>query len=158
MDDDDMENRFHPLGMEQRNWREDDDTKERFSILGAKIWGRRKDTYNEDDNTEHTGRPGYAQPHQRVETKNFDNYTVKRESNYEGDDPFNIKERSTPLHQKWSNNDEDDNDHLDDPFFCGNTGDTQTWQHNQGIPAREFTSTPTDGNTNKVKTAGFWWN
>jgi hypothetical protein len=47
MDDDDMENRFRPLGMEQRNQREDDDTEERFSVSGAKNWGCQKDTYDE---------------------------------------------------------------------------------------------------------------
>ncbi len=77
-----MEDRFRPSGMEQRNWREDDDTEERFSVLGAKNWGHQKDTYNKDDNTEHRGGQGYAQPHQRGDTKNVDNYTVERESNY----------------------------------------------------------------------------
>ncbi len=93
-----MENRFRPSGMDQRNRREDDDTEERFSVLGAKIWGRQKKTYDEDNNTEHMGRPGYAQPHRRGETKNFDNYMVERESNDEGDDPLNIEEKSTPSH------------------------------------------------------------
>ncbi len=93
-----MENRFRPSGLEQRNQREDDDTKERFSVSGVKIRGCRKDTYNEDNNTEHAGRLGYAQPHRWGETKIFDIYRVERESNDEGDDPFNIKERSTLLH------------------------------------------------------------
>jgi hypothetical protein len=44
---------------------------------------------------------------------------VERESNDEGDNPLNIKERSTPLHQKQSNDDKDKDDHLDDPFFVG---------------------------------------
>jgi hypothetical protein len=88
--------------MEQQYQREDDDTKERFSILGAKIQGCQKNTYNKDNDTEHAGRPGYAQSHQRVDTKIFDNCTVKRESNDEGDDPFNIEERSTPYHSNFS--------------------------------------------------------
>ena len=67
--------------------------------MGAKIRGCQKDTYNEDDDTEHGGRPGYAQCHRQGETYNIDNYTVEKESNDEGDDPFNIEERSTPLHQ-----------------------------------------------------------
>ena len=98
MDDYNLEDRFRPLGVEQRNRREDDDTKERFSVLGAKNWGCQKDPYNEDNNTEHAGGQGYAQPHQRGYTKNVDNYTVERESNYEGGDLLNIKERSTPSH------------------------------------------------------------
>ncbi len=115
-----MENRFCPLGMEQHNRREDDDTEERFSVSGAKIRGCQKDTYDKDDDTEHAGRLGYTQPHQQGETKIFDNYMVKRESNDEGDDPFNNEERSTPSHQKQSNDDKDDNDHLDDPYL---------WEH-----------------------------
>ncbi len=63
MDNDDMENRFCPSGIEQQNRREDNDTEERFSVLGARIWVRRKDTYDKDNDTEHAGRPGYAQPH-----------------------------------------------------------------------------------------------
>ncbi len=93
-----MEDRFRPSSMEQWNQRDDNDTEERFSVSGAKNRGHQIDTYDEDEDTEHMGGQGYAQPHQPGDTKNVDNYMVKRESNYEGDDPFNIKERSTPSH------------------------------------------------------------
>jgi hypothetical protein len=55
MGDDDMEDRFRPSGMEQRNRMEDNDTEERFSVLGEKNWGCQKDTYNKDNDTEHVG-------------------------------------------------------------------------------------------------------
>jgi hypothetical protein len=100
--------------MEQQRRRDDNDTEERFSISGAKIRGRRTDNYNNDDNTEHAGRQISDQPHQWGETKFFENYTIKRECDYGGDDLFNIDKRSTSSNKKQAKNDEDDDDHLDD--------------------------------------------
>ncbi len=69
MDNDDINDRFHPPGMEQQRRRDDNDTKERFSISGAKFWGRQTDNYDDDDDTEHAGREISDQPHRWGETK-----------------------------------------------------------------------------------------
>jgi hypothetical protein len=69
MDNDDIDDRFRPSGMEQQRRRDDNDTEERFSISGAKIRGCRTDNYNNDDNTEHAGRQISDQPHQWGESK-----------------------------------------------------------------------------------------
>ncbi len=131
MDNDNIDNRFHPSGMEQQRQRDDNDTKERFSISGAKFWGRWTDNYNNDDNTEHAGRQISDQPHRQGETNFFENYTIKRESNYGGE--FNINERSTPSNKKRANNDKDDDDHLDNPIFVGTLETHNTDSTNEGL-------------------------
>ena len=73
------------------------------------------------------------QPHQWGETEIFENYTIKRESDYRGDEPFNINERLTPSNKKQANNDEDDDDHLDDPFFMGTLETHNTDSTNEGL-------------------------
>ncbi len=55
MDDDNIDDRFRPSGMEQQRRRDDNDTKERFSIMGEKILGCQMDNYNDDNDTEHAG-------------------------------------------------------------------------------------------------------
>jgi hypothetical protein len=97
------------------------------------------------------------QPHQRGETEIFENDTVKRESNYGGNEPFNINEKLTPSNKKQANNDEDNDDHLDDPFswehwrhtiptaqmkvsFGGVYLNANQWQHKQGQNSRTSTT------------------
>jgi hypothetical protein len=133
MEDDIINDRFRPSAMEQQRQRDDNDAKERFSILGAKIWGHRTDNNNDDDNTEHTGRQISDQPHQQGETKIFENYTIKRESNYGGNDPFNINKKSTPSNKKQPNNDKDNDDHLDNPLFVGTLETHNTNSTNEGL-------------------------